>query len=131
MPRKANPWWLDRPTLRKRLAGFNAQGARYGKSAIPLADLERRLAKASPTILSACCYCGRKLEKKGPAGASLDHTVPLAHKGEHSLDNACFSCSNCNKLKGAWSADFYIEFVGFLMEKGKWADFCRGFRRKY
>ncbi len=45
-----------------------------------------------------CCWC-RKVTRK--AAREVDHVVPIAKGGAHSVENLCCSCSKCNHRKGA------------------------------
>lgn len=42
----------------------------------------------------ACFYCGRE-------GGEIDHVVPLARGGRHSIGNLVSCCKRCNRSKGA------------------------------
>jgi hypothetical protein len=43
---------------------------------------------------SNCTYCGN-------AGGEVDHIIPLARGGGHSIGNLTSSCSRCNRSKGS------------------------------
>ena len=49
-----------------------------------------------------CLYCGRTLEDSQKA---IDHMIPLAKGGEHSIINLAISCKPCNNRKH--SKDFF------------------------
>jgi hypothetical protein len=61
----------------------------------------------------ACCYlCGLEMSFKrfnrgeyNPRRASIDHVVPLARGGAHTLDNVKLACLRCNISKNAKSLD--------------------------
>lgn len=42
-----------------------------------------------------CCYCGQ------PGPSAVDHYIPLARGGTHTLDNLRPACRSCNSRKGA------------------------------
>lgn len=42
-----------------------------------------------------CCYCGQ------PGPSTVDHYIPLARGGTHTLDNLRPACRSCNSRKGA------------------------------
>lgn len=48
-----------------------------------------------------CRYCGRELEEKGewPLFPTLDHVVPRAQGGEHTVENLVVACQPCNQRK--------------------------------
>ncbi len=52
-----------------------------------------------------CQICGRKLRKAAkyphPQAATVDHIIPLALGGEHSLRNVQCACRQCNGVKSA------------------------------
>jgi 5-methylcytosine-specific restriction endonuclease McrA len=54
------------------------------------------LVKNSETI--NCHWCGEVTEKQG---RHVDHIIPLAKGGTHSVDNLCCSCATCNFSKGS------------------------------
>lgn len=132
MSRRKLNWWQCQKTLKLRLRGYNEQGKRYGFKPIPFDKLESAIgSKCMSKAWSLCCYCGRTLERKGPSGVSFDHTIALSRGGTHGLENMTFVCKVCNKMKGNWSADFYIKLVEFLAEHGMLKEFFRSFRRRY
>ena len=47
----------------------------------------------------ACAYCGNPF--RSGTEKSLDHVVPLARGGRHTLANVCVACKRCNASKGA------------------------------
>jgi hypothetical protein len=54
----------------------------------------------------SCAYCGiltdigdREWNTYGPTHPTLDHVVPLASGGNHTFDNACLACGECNLSK--------------------------------
>jgi 5-methylcytosine-specific restriction endonuclease McrA len=46
---------------------------------------------------SACAYCGGPLDTFGYA---VDHIIPLARNGPHTLENLAVACQPCNRAKG-------------------------------
>lgn len=46
-----------------------------------------------------CSYCGDQF--RSGAEKSIDHVVPLARGGQHSLANVCIVCKRCNASKGS------------------------------
>ena len=131
MARRKLNWYQCPKTLKLRLKGYNAQGKRYGFKPVLLDKLQAAISKQEIMVLSACCYCLRVLERKGPSGVSFDHTIALSKGGTHGLENMTFVCKVCNKMKGNWSADFYIKLVEFLAEHDMLKEFFRSFRRRY
>jgi len=57
-----------------------------------------------------CYYCGLTFKR---ASLHIDHIVPLAKKGEHSVKNLCQSCSDCNLKK----RDIDVSGLEFLDQK--------------
>lgn len=54
-----------------------------------------------------CHWCDKRIKTQL---AHIDHVVPLAKLGSHTLDNLCVSCPNCNlrkhdKLPMVWNAN--------------------------
>jgi len=47
-----------------------------------------------------CYYCNSKLDFKNKNMAHLDHYIPLALGGIHSINNVVWSCKKCNLSKG-------------------------------
>lgn len=53
-----------------------------------------------------CYLCGIETPKKlrgtrNDAAPELDHIVPIAHGGTHTVDNVACACRKCNRDKGA------------------------------
>lgn len=57
-----------------------------------------------------CEYCFSK-EEFCPDSFSMEHIIPLAKNGEHSLDNLANSCQGCNNLKYT-STEFLDKVTG-------------------
>jgi hypothetical protein len=53
-----------------------------------------------------CFYCLRRL---WPKIATLDHVVPLAEGGDHSIRNVVACCFDCNRRKGMTPAWAYLK----------------------
>lgn len=47
-----------------------------------------------------CAYCKVDLRGLPRSNVHLDHVIPLALKGKHTIGNIVFSCSTCNLHKG-------------------------------
>lgn len=119
--RKRNRQWTaanpdKAKTIRKRAYQVNIETIRIGKRLyrkrrpeVKLAsDHKRRALKmsvADGTVSAAvvaelmannpaCTYCGQP-------GSTLDHVVPLARGGRHSIENLTVACVSCNSSKGA------------------------------
>lgn len=43
-----------------------------------------------------CYYCGIRTQTKG---AHFDHIIPISKGGQHSIENLCVTCPNCNLSK--------------------------------
>jgi len=48
-----------------------------------------------------CYHCGEALDYETPRAVHLDHLVPLAKGGQHTLANVRWACDKCNLSKGA------------------------------
>jgi 5-methylcytosine-specific restriction endonuclease McrA len=79
---------------RARLAGCHVELVRIADALDLLAETH-------------CYYCGVLLD----GIYSLEHKMPLAHKGSHELANICKSCVKCNEAKHTMTED---EFVAWL-----------------
>lgn len=56
-----------------------------------------------------CFYCGKRIHRHH---ITLDHCIPIAAGGEHTLENIVMSCRPCNTAKGRQSLDAYREACG-------------------
>lgn len=54
-----------------------------------------------------CNVCGKKFTAKSPA--TMDHIVPVKHRGDHNSDNIQALCSHCNSSKNARLDPQYIQ----------------------
>lgn len=55
-----------------------------------------------------CPYCSKQMRGKGK---SLDHVIPIARGGSHSLANVLICCRSCNSAKGALAFDEWLARV--------------------
>jgi len=55
-----------------------------------------------------CYYCGVDLSTEN---LDLDHKTPLSRDGHHNLSNVCFSCRDCNVLKGTRTEKEFADFI--------------------
>ena len=128
MSRPKQQWWTCIKTLRKRLRGFNQQGARYHRKPIKLEQLQRYVQPTpvtTPCGISICEWCCRPLTK---ANISFDHRISLAAGGQHSLTNLAFSCKVCNKRKLASDPVWWKKFIDFLKVNDKLAWFNQSYK---
>ena len=58
-----------------------------------------------------CYLCGEKGEYNGVAGLHIDHVVPIARGGAHTMDNLRPACSSCNLMKNRSTLDEYRDKV--------------------
>ena len=58
-----------------------------------------------------CYLCGERGEYNGVAGLHIDHVVPIARGGAHSMDNLRPACSSCNLMKHSSTLDEYRDKV--------------------
>lgn len=58
-----------------------------------------------------CYLCGERGEYNGVAGLHIDHVVPIARGGAHSMDNLRPACSSCNLMKHSSTLDEYRDRV--------------------
>lgn len=108
---------LARKRRRKNAAAIKAQKRRYlatpaGRAAAKNGFSRRRarIRACASTVTTAqirqllkaarkCAYCGLRFTSKRKP--TLDHVVPLARGGAHSLGNLAVCCKPCNSTKGA------------------------------
>ena len=53
---------------------------------------------------NVCSYCGSTED------LTIDHIVPIAGGGAHSLDNLCIACRSCNCSKGTKDLDEWLQW---------------------
>lgn len=53
-----------------------------------------------------CEYCGKKI--RGLEEPSKDHRIPISRGGSDGIDNIAVSCWDCNREKGAMTADEFL-----------------------
>ena len=58
-----------------------------------------------------CHLCGEIGEYGGIAGLHIDHVIPIARGGSHSMDNLRPACSSCNRMKNRSTLDEYRDKV--------------------
>ena len=63
------------------------------------------------TNAKVCYWCGVSLKGKK---VHIDHYVPLAKGGEHTLSNLVISCSHCNLVKNAKDPIEFAQSIGKL-----------------
>lgn len=56
-----------------------------------------------------CFYCKKKCK------LTLDHIIPLARGGTHSIDNIVFACLSCNCSKKSTMPNDYAKKIGMLI----------------
>lgn len=54
-----------------------------------------------------CAYCRVELLPK----LHVEHKTPLSSGGKHNIDNICFSCPDCNRLKHTRNSNEFLEFL--------------------
>lgn len=75
-----------------------------------------------PTPLT-CHYCGaapldRKLTRKHPLRATVDHKIPMVKRGSSSLrKNGVVACFPCNQDKGALMPDEWMVVLKYRSER--------------
>jgi len=93
-----------------------------GKAAIKNSEHKRRSITKQGDITSAqlleleqsakvCYWCGVSLKGKK---VHIDHYVPLAKGGKHTLSNLVISCSHCNLVKNAKDPIEFAQSIGKL-----------------
>lgn len=63
---------------------------------------------------SACAYCQGPLETFGSA---VDHIMPLARGGSHTLDNLTVTCQPCNRAKGDLTRAEFEEWLTGIIRR--------------
>lgn len=94
---------------------FTRSGGRVSSPFLDECEARRRRSEPRPAIPldiqravrlrdgDACAYCGAT---EGPF--HLDHIIPWAHGGEHSLENLTVACAPCNWSKGDKMLDEWV-----------------------
>lgn len=72
-----------------RLYASNRRARKLNAGVFLLSDKELKKLYSLP-----CVYCGNKCEQ-------IDHVIPLAKGGRHSIGNLAPSCRSCNQSKGS------------------------------
>lgn len=88
-------WHARHPGVRRlRAAQYGAKRYRLESlgAGISASDWQRTLQRWG----GACAYCGQR-----PVQIQMDHVVPLARGGAHSIGNILPACPPCNMSKGA------------------------------
>ncbi|MFL6427804.1 MAG: HNH endonuclease [Acidobacteriaceae bacterium] len=93
-------------------------GKRAGTVRVPgrelpfdLEDLRRHLGKRIGLNAKPCTYCGTPIDIRN---LSLDHQEPVSRGGSLALDNLIECCADCNRLKGALTAEEFGLLLEFL-----------------
>lgn len=102
--RKANPDKVRAHTLRRRALRRGGVVGNDSKS------VNRVVAEWKRCKTFVCYYCGMVFKRES---LHIDHVVPLAKHGEHSVKNLARSCSDCNLKK----RDTDIADLEFLDQK--------------
>jgi len=74
-------------------------------AAINLAQIKEWIASVKSKPTARCYYCGCLVSTKV---MHLDHIVPLAKGGAHSVENLCVSCAHCNCSKRDKHIDAWV-----------------------
>lgn len=93
---RARQWRLANPEAARRKgqrdsSKRNALKRNADTRSVTERDLHRLLVRQR----GCCAYCD------APEPTTLDHVVPLARGGRHSIGNLVWACAPCNKSKGA------------------------------
>lgn len=66
-----------------------------------------------------CYYCDSKLtwdDLSLKTNKTVDHFIPLSKGGRNTNDNAVICCSRCNRMKGNFMPDEFIEKLNRLIK---------------
>lgn len=88
--RRKRLWAQDNPNVTQAKDAARRQREKGAKRYLVLAKEIKRLRQGP------CFYCGSK-----KAMITIDHVIPLARGGSHSIGNLVGACKSCNSSKGA------------------------------
>lgn len=91
-PDAARAWW----TANKDKHRLYQANRRAAKSAHTYIVTERDVTRLIARYDGCCAYCGQQSNS-----LHLDHVIPLARGGRHSIGNLVPACRTCNTSKGA------------------------------
>lgn len=115
------------PLWRKKAASINAQACKWAlQGRISAEELRQHYVSLLPES-ERCYWCKRELNAKN---LSVDHVVPLAKQGPHSLSNLAIVCRVCNMQKGALDPTFWAELIEFLRQRNAIATFNKQFQHR-
>lgn len=96
---------IARTWARKAASGV---GRTDGRTATPMhsdGTLTPSVVQALFAKATHCAYCTQLMH---PRDKTLDHVVPVAKGGKHSITNAVIACRSCNSRKGARTPDQWL-----------------------
>ena len=89
-------YWEDVDTARRKSVLSSARRRRLIESAgsftVTLGDIEKMRQRQR----GECFYCKERMVRH-----ELEHIIPIARGGTHSIGNLVLSCAGCNRRKGA------------------------------
>lgn len=94
------------------LRSANESARRKGHEKLPL-DVIPLLVEKNPNW--KCPYCKRDIPWER---MSLDHVVPLAAWGPHTIDNLMFTCRRCNLYKKSLMPEVWQKLLDVLTKEG-------------
>lgn len=94
---------LYRQSEEGKIANSNKKGRRMSriKSTCDNTVTPESLKQLKEEQDSKCAYCSSDLNFAVARSVHLDHVIPLALGGPHSMHNVVWSCAKCNLKKGA------------------------------
>jgi 5-methylcytosine-specific restriction endonuclease McrA len=92
--------WQKKNPAKQQASVVQRRARRIGTTSGPLSTLAAfyKWAREAPSV--ACYWCHEKTIP-GRKHRQVDHVIPLARGGTHTLGNLCISCRECNRRKWA------------------------------
>jgi 5-methylcytosine-specific restriction endonuclease McrA len=87
--------WKQRNKARVRLSILKRKALKK-KASVNLAGMKEWMGSVLSKPFAKCYYCDKKISTRG---IHFDHIIPLIEGGQHSVENLCVSCPECNLSK--------------------------------
>ncbi len=106
-------WAAENPDRVRALGAANSSRRRAAKAGVPFSR-DRAVTDfyemAGSAASAPCTYCGID---PGPGNRQVDHKIPRARGGPHSIENLAVACGKCNRDKGTMTPDEYLASQGY------------------
>jgi 5-methylcytosine-specific restriction endonuclease McrA len=103
--------WKEAAT--RAMNSANESGRRRGYDRLPTTETIEALLEKNPDL--RCPYCKRIIDW---VRMSIDHVIPLAGGGQHTVENLAFTCRRCNLYKKSMPPEVWQLLHDTLKEKG-------------